>query len=487
MKIYLRLANLLLLSALLSSCAQNPVTGKSDFVLMSEEQEIALGRKSHAQVLKQYARYEDASLQRYVQEVGSKVAANSHRKGLFYRFTVLDGEEVNAFALPGGYIYITRGLLAYLNSEAELAAVLGHEIGHVTARHSVRQYTAQQAANIGLAIGSILFPQTRNQSAQNIAHLFGNVLLRGYGRDHELEADRLGAEYLARSAYQPNAMLGVIRVLKNQERFELERAKTENREAQVYHGVFSTHPDNDTRLQQVVALAKPFATKQQKVGRETFLHHLDGLRFGPKPSEGVLRGQDFYHRDLGIALQFPQGWRVLNQPQSLVAMAPKGVAFLQVTTADLNKRLSPKDFLIHRMKLENLRQGKKVHADKLTGYTAVAYGKTPFGRRLTRFTVVYFQQQAYIFAGATRKQGAEARYRTDFLNTALSLHPLRPREYALTIPLKLGLLRSDAHTRYRTLATTSPIPNDPEQQLRLLNSHYPAGEPKADAWVKIVE
>ncbi len=486
MNIYMPIACLLLVS-LLSSCAQNPVSGKSDFVLMSEEQEIALGRKSHAEVLKQYPRYEDAALQRYVQEVGEKVAANSHRQGLFYRFTILDGEEINAFALPGGYIYITRGLLAYLNSEAELAAVLGHEVGHVTARHSVRQYTAQQAANIGLAIGSILMPQMRNQGAQNLANLFGNVLLRGYGREHELEADRLGAEYLARSDYQPAAMLGVIRVLKNQEVFERARAKTEGREARVYHGVFSTHPDNDTRLKQVVAKAKPLAGKQQNIGRETFLHHIDGLRFGPKPAEGVLRGQDFYHRDLGIALHFPKGWRVLNEPRRLVALPPKGGASLEVITADLNKRLSPRDFLIHRLKLENLRDGKKVHAGKLPGYTAVAWAKTPFGRRLTRFTVIYLHEQAYIFAGAPRKAGTEPRYRTDFLNTALSLHPLRPREYALGIPLKLGLLRSDARTRYRTLAADSPIPNDPEQQLRLLNSHYPAGKPKPGALLKIVE
>ncbi len=486
MKYYLPSASLLL-GLLLTACAQNPVTGKSNFVLLSEEQEIALGRKSHAQVLKQYARYEDANLQRYVQEVGAKVAANSHRKELFYRFTVLDGDEINAFALPGGYIYITRGLLAYLNSEAELAAVLGHEIGHVTARHSVRQYTAQQATNIGLAIGSILLPQARNQSTQNIAHLFGNVLLRGYGRKHELEADRLGAEYLARSGYTPTAMLGVIRVLKNQEIFERERAKTEDRKAQIYHGVFATHPDNDTRLQQVVALAKPFARKQQQIGRESFLHHIDGLRFGPKPSEGVLRKQDFYHRDLGIAVHFPTGWRVLNRPRSLVALAPKGGAFLQLTTADLNKRISPRDFLIHRLKLENLRQGKKVNAGKLTGYTAVAYGTTPFGRRLTRYTVIYLEEQAYVFAGAASKAGAEARYRTDFLNTALSLHPLRPREYALAIPLQLGLRRTDAHSSYLTLASDSPIPNDPEQQLRLLNGHYPAGDPKAGTLIKIVE
>ncbi|RKZ34703.1 MAG: peptidase M48 Ste24p, partial [Gammaproteobacteria bacterium] len=223
---------------------------------MSEDSELALGRQTHTQVIERYGRYENPALQNLVQRIGETLAANSHRTGLIYRFTVLDSQEVNAFALPGGYIYITRGLLAFLNGEDELAAVLGHEIGHVTARHSVRQYTAQQAANIGVTLGAILVPQMRTQNVGNLAGVLSTALLRGYGREHELEADRLGAEYLARTGYDPAAMLRVITVLKNQELFERERAQVENREPKVYHGVFSTHPDNDTRLREVVGRAK---------------------------------------------------------------------------------------------------------------------------------------------------------------------------------------------------------------------------------------
>jgi len=193
---------------LISSCAVNPVTGKQDLVLLSEKDEIALGRKTHQEVLKQYSVYDNHALQKYVQNVGTKLASKSHRSNLIYRFIVLDSKEVNAFALPGGYIYITRGLMAYLKSEAELAAVLGHEIGHVTARHSVRQYSANQLTNIGLIISSIFIPGM-NQASNQLAQLFGTALLRGYGREHELEADRLGAEYLARTNYNPQAMLDV--------------------------------------------------------------------------------------------------------------------------------------------------------------------------------------------------------------------------------------------------------------------------------------
>lgn len=208
--------NAILLAALLclAACAVNPVTGGRDFVTMSEQQELALGRKSHQQILGEYSVYPNQSLQSYVQRVGQDIAGRSHRRQLVYRFTVLDSEDVNAFALPGGYIYITRGLLAYLNSEAELAAVLGHEIGHVTARHSVRQHSVAQTASIGATLGAIFIPQMRTQGASQLVNVLGTALLSGYGREHELEADRLGAEYLARAGYSPSAMFDVIKILK---------------------------------------------------------------------------------------------------------------------------------------------------------------------------------------------------------------------------------------------------------------------------------
>src|SRR3989338_6992464 len=170
--------------ALLSGCAQNPVTGQNDFVMMSEEQEIAIGRQYNEQVIsKQYQVYGSKALQDYVNRVGQKLARNSHRPQLQYHFAVLDTPEINAFALPGGYVYLTRGILAYLNSEAQRAAVVGHEIGHVTARHGVRQQSAAQAANIGLTIASIFVPEVNSMGGQNLTNLIGGALLSGYGRE----------------------------------------------------------------------------------------------------------------------------------------------------------------------------------------------------------------------------------------------------------------------------------------------------------------
>jgi predicted Zn-dependent protease len=220
-------------------CATNPVTGKSDVVTMSVAQEVELGRKMHPQILREYGRYEDPALQAYVSELGQRIVAKSHRPDLQYTFTVLDSEEVNAFALPG-YVYITRGIMAYLNSEAELAAVLGHEVGHITARHSVRQQAGATATGVGATLVGIL---TGSGDLAGLTNMAGTALVRGYGRDMELEADQLGAEYLNRLGYPPEAMIDVVRLLKNQEMLELQLARQEGREPRVYHGVFSTHPD----------------------------------------------------------------------------------------------------------------------------------------------------------------------------------------------------------------------------------------------------
>jgi predicted Zn-dependent protease len=172
----------------LPGCASNP-TGGTDVVLTSEAKELELGRKMHPQIMQEYGRYEDEQIQAYVNDIGQRIAAKSHRPGIQYTFTVLDSDEVNAFALPG-YVYITRGIMVYLNTEAELVAVLGHEVGHITARHSVRQQAGATASGVGATIVGVL---TRSGDLANVVNAAGTALVRGYGRDMELEADGLGA------------------------------------------------------------------------------------------------------------------------------------------------------------------------------------------------------------------------------------------------------------------------------------------------------
>lgn len=468
----------------LSGCATNPVTGQSDFVMMTEEQEIALGRQYSPQILKETPAYDNPELAAYVQRIGAQVAAQSHRANLIYRFTVLDSQDVNAFALPGGYIFITRGLLAYLNSEAELAAVLGHEIGHVTARHSVRQQSTATATGL---IGAVLAGATGVQGAGELANIASTALVRGYGREHELEADRLGAEYLARSSYDPQAMLRVIRVLKDQESFELQRAKDEGREPRVYHGLFSTHPDNDQRLKEVIGAANKYATPNAKNNHtDAFLKMQEGLVFGDSEREGIRRGNRFYHRDLDFALVFPEGWRIENQPSRLLAQSRDNDGLIQFSMEDLNKRIPPVAFLRDRLKLQNLRNGEAIQHDGMEGYTALADQNTPFGQLPVRFVILYRGDKALLFAGLSKTKGKPYRFDAEILQTARSFHRLNDTERNLAKAQRLHLIRADANTRYATLARESVLPNHPEAQLRLLNGQYPSGEPTPGQTLKIV-
>ncbi len=478
---------ILLVLGQLTACATNPVTGSQDIVFMSEQQEIALGRKTHQEVLAEYGVYEDPELQAYVQQVGDRLARKSHRNNLIYRFTVLDSKEVNAFALPGGYIYITRGLMGYLKTEAELAAVLGHEIGHVTARHSVRQYSATQMANIGATLGSIFIPGMNNAAASQLVQVFGTALLRGYGRDHELEADRLGAEYLAVTGYDPQAMLEVIGVLKNQEVFETQRARAEGREPRIYHGVFSTHPDNDQRLQEVVGHADVLKTQAEPyLGEVAFMEQIDGVVFGDSPKEGITRGNNFYHEALGFSFSFPQGWHMTNRPDRLIISSPNGEAMLQLSAEDLNKRISPRQFMIERLGLSNLSNESALNIHGNEAHTATSTIDSSIGQRLARLTVIYFDNKAYILGGITKDPRAIAQYDGTFLASMKSFHALTPNEQILAKPLRLKTVNV-GDSRYATLASQSPLEQYAEEQLRLLNGDYPNGEPAPDRLIKIVE
>ena len=260
----------------ITACSTNPVTGKKDFSLISKDQELSMGAQAHKSVLKQSKRLNNPRLQAYVNNIGQQLARKSHRNNIPYKFTVLEDPSVNAFALPGGYIYITTGLMAYLNSEGELAGVLGHELGHVTARHGAQQQSAGLASAIVLGI---LTKKAGAGTSKSLGQL-STALIRGYGREHELQADKLGAEYLARVGYSPNNMLDVISVLKAQEEFSQYQARKEGRQPPSYHGVFSSHPSNDQRLQTVINAAKNIRTAgSRNANHNGYLKQIDGLKY----------------------------------------------------------------------------------------------------------------------------------------------------------------------------------------------------------------
>ncbi|MGH8529348.1 MAG: M48 family metalloprotease [Nevskiales bacterium] len=468
----------------LSGCATNPATGSPELVFMSEEEELKIGRELHQQVLKQIPLYEDPALQAYVQEIGDRVSKSSHRSDLFYRFHVLDRPEVNAFALPGGYIYIFRGLLAYLNSEAELAAVLGHEVAHVTARHAVRQHRNAMLAQI---LATAVAIQAGGQ-AGDLSNILGNALIRGYGRELELEADRLGAEYLAGGGYDIEAMLQLIDVLKWQEEFEKERAKEEGRDPAVYHGVFSSHPRSDERLQGVVRAAQRLQeSATPAVSREAYLARIEGLVFGTSARDGVQRGRNFYHQEFDIAFTAPESWRLQNDPQRVLLYAPKGVAKLQLSAQDLNKRVDGAKFARERLKLKGLTDERNFELNGMPVYMARYPESVLASSRHIHLAIIYAGERAFIFQAANKASDQDYALAAPFEAVVKSFHRLKSEEQALTEPLRFRSLPVKAGDSYESLAQRAPLGQDAVSLLRLFNHHYPNGEPAAGQIIKVVK
>jgi len=477
--VFHRVAAILLGALTLTHCASNPVTGGKDFVLMSEQQEIQMGAQAHKDVLKEYAALDNPDLQAYVNEIGQRLAKQSHRPDLAWHFTVVDSPDVNAFALPGGYVYITRGIMVYLNSEAELAGVVGHEIGHVTARHGVRQQSAATAAGLGAVLGSILVPGLNNQAGATVMQSLAQAWTAGYGRDHELESDRLGAQYLAKAGYNPQAMIEVIGLLKNQESFAAEQ--TGGREPRSYHGTFDTHPSNDARLKQVVGEASQYTVADPREGRNDYLQKIDGVYFGDSPDQGVIRNNQLLHAKLGLAIQFPPGWRVQNRPDRVVATSPKGDAMIELQQGPRNDQ--PLETLQSGLKLDG---GARYDSGKLSGYPAAFAAGTQQGKPVVVAAVVFNGTQ-YLIGGMARDKPAYDRERATLRGVINSFHAITPAEKLVARPYVLKLVTAQPGTTMAGLAQTSPLGEAAESQLRLLNDLYPAGEPKPGQRLKIVQ
>jgi len=464
----------------LTHCAQNPVTGAKDFVLMSAEQEIQMGAQAHQDVLKEYAALDNPALQAYVNEVGQRLAKHSHRPELTWHFTVVDSPDVNAFALPGGYVYITRGIMAYLNTEAELAGVVGHEIGHVTARHGVRQQSVSTAAGLGAVLGSILVPGLGNQAGATLLQTLAQSWTAGYGREHELESDRLGAQYLAQAGYNPQAMIEVIGVLKNQELFAAEQAKRDGKKPATYHGTFDTHPSNDARLKQVVGEASKYTVAHPRDGRGDFLQKMAGVYFGDSPDQGVIRNNALLHEKLGLAIQFPQGWKVQNRPDRVVAVSPQGDALVELQQGPKNDK--PLETLQKGIKLD---VGARYDSGNLSGYPAAFAAGAQQGKPVVLAAVVFNGTQ-YLIAGMAKDKLAYDRERSALRGAINSFHAITPAEKQTARPYVLQLVTVQSGMTMAGFAQRSPLGGDAESQLRLMNDLYPRGEPKPGQLLKIV-
>jgi predicted Zn-dependent protease len=309
--------------ALAAGCATNPVTGRRQLALITEAQEIQMGRQASQEVAQQLGLVENEALQQYVQRVGEGLAAESERPNLPWTFRVVDDPTPNAFALPGGFIFMTRGMMDLMDSEAELAAVLGHEIGHVTARHSVSQISRGQLAQLGLGLGSIFFPEAA-QTFGGLAQTGMQLLFLRHGRDAERQSDELGFRYALREGYDVREMDDIFATL-------MRLGEASGRGS--VPSWLSTHPAEPERIAAAQARADTVPAASLALRREEYLARIDGLMYGDNPRQGFFRDGLFLHPDLRFQIAFPQGWRTQNMPRAVNALAPRQDAVLQLTQA----------------------------------------------------------------------------------------------------------------------------------------------------------
>ncbi|MFN4146560.1 MAG: M48 family metalloprotease [Runella sp.] len=302
---------------MLQSCSRNPVTGKREIVFMNTEQEIAMGREAHPSIVASMGLYHDPKLQSFINEKGMAMAKISHRPELPYQFHIIDSPVVNAFAVPGGYIYFTRGILAHFNNEAEFAGVLGHEIGHVTARHSARQQASQTLSTLGLIVGMVASPQLAQFGEAAMQGL--QLLMLSYSRAHESESDKIGVDYSSRIGYDAQQMANFFGTIK----------RISDNAGQSIPNILSTHPDPGDRFNNVSQMARAFQAQNPgnyAINRESYLQLIDGLLYGEDPKQGFVENNMFYHPDLRFQFPVPVSWRTQNSPAQFVMQDPNGKA-----------------------------------------------------------------------------------------------------------------------------------------------------------------
>ncbi|HKA60417.1 MAG TPA: M48 family metalloprotease [Gemmatimonadales bacterium] len=444
------------LGLLLAGCARNPATGKKELMLVSEGQEIQMGAAYDSQVVVSIGLYPDPAVQTYVAELGKKLAATSERPNLPWTFRVVDDPSVNAFAIPGGHVYVTRGILAHMTSEAELAGVMGHEIGHVTARHTAQQMTQQQLAGLGLAIGSI--------ASSTIAQYAGaasqalQVLFLKFSRDDENQADELGVRYAGRANYDARQMINVMQMLD----------QLDARSGGKLPEWLATHPNPGNRVEHIKGLVERSQVDftSATVNREGYERRLDGMVFGANPREGFFKGTEFYHPDLKFRMSMPSGWRTANTKQTVAAQSPQQDAVIELSLAQgSNADQAARSFLSQ----QGVQAGALTRGN-VNGLTALA---APFAAATEQGTLrgnaVFVEYGSHVYrllaygpeTSWANNQGVAQRALTSFA-------PLTDPAMLNVQPQQLDVFTLDRRTTIAELARQRPSPA-PVATLALIN------------------
>jgi predicted Zn-dependent protease len=470
-------AAVVILSLCVVQCTTDYVTGKRTFSLVSESQEIEMGKEADPQIVAEYGVYDDPGLQAYVNGIGQEIAAVSHRPNLKYTVRVVDSPIVNAFAVPGGYVYITRGILAHFNSEDELAGVMGHEIGHVVARHSAEQMSRAELAGLGLQLGSVV-SETFAKYAQYAGAGVG-LLFLSFSRDQESEADLLGVEYSTTLGYNSHRMADFFKTLKTMQ----------DQSGQSLPGFLSTHPDPGDREARVDRLTDEWQAKVKytplKKTRYDYLKHIEGIVYGDDPRQGFVEDGVFYHPDLGFQFPVPDKWVVRNSPGTVMVIEPDQAAFVQMTLAQSETVEAAADQFLEKSGATVVSRGRMtVH-----GREAVAITSDLTSQEGTIRLLSYFVAKAphvYVFHGVTTPADV-GKYERTLRSVAEGFQDVTDQSKLSRQPDRLSIGKARRSTTVAQALRDLGARSNMIDELALLNGMSPDDRVEAGYWLKLVE
>jgi predicted Zn-dependent protease len=440
------------------------------------------GEKTYNEMKEKEQLYQDDEWQAYVDEIGQRLLAVSSHASHEYHFYVLDNPVVNAFAMPDGYIFVNRGLIAYLRSEDELAGVIGHEIGHVVGRHARRSNMLGFFGNVAGFVGSIM---TGTSAIADLGNTVTQTIRSGYGREHELEADEFGGQFLARAGYNPLAMIDVIHVLKDHSLF----AKNILNQPNVYHGLFASHPRNDKRLYEAVQKSQHLLPEELQDPERDFWGMIDGLVYGDEAATGLIKGDTYYHGSLRVVVQFPTGWDVTNTATEVLGKPPVGTSDSFITVQRMNPpegEQTAEEYVTQTLKRDDVTDGEtlEIHGyEAFMGNVEIATGSA----QARRIAVIYKDAGVYLFKGEVGPIGDPAAFEAQWRATVESFRAMTAADLQVANSQRLSVVVANPGDTYQAMAQKVSIKSYPEETLRVINGHHPVGEPRAGDNIKIVQ
>jgi predicted Zn-dependent protease len=457
------------------SCAVNPVTGKRELSLISEQEEIALGKQTDGEIKAQYGVYNDQALNAYIQRIGQDMAPITHRPHLTYHFAVLDTPVVNAFAVPGGYVYVTRGILAMMNSEAELAVVLAHELGHVNARHSVAKLSQLMLAQLGLGVaGAISETFAKLSGAASIGI---QLLFLKFSRDDEREADALGVEYSRKVGYNPIEMVNF---------FETLEKLGDLSGGQSLPGFLSTHPLTSERIQNTKDMLLE-TDRQLKIDQEGYLGAVSNMVYGQDPRQGYVEKNAFYHPELRFFFTIPGDWQVQNTPAQVILATKDGNAGVILRAENTSENL--KDYANRvAAKIENARfiDERSFKINGLASYHQIYdISQQQGGEIRTRLSFVRKNGLIYNFLALSAKNEFD-QYDRQFQTVVGSFQELRDRRYLNRQPQRIRLVKANGRDSLQAIFQKAGMDKEIWPKFAIMNSGELDSRPKSGQAIKIV-